>query len=200
MRLASIHRETHGAGRAVTRQRSNAPAPRKEQSIMATAQMTPSRPATPARTSRSAPSDLFQSLHDTMDRLTRDLGFMQAWPFERQAGPAADLRWIPDLEVQERDGLLHVRADLPGLGKDDVKVEIADGVLTLEGERTHTADEKKDGYYRTERAYGRFSRRIALPEGADPDTASASFKDGVLEVTVQMPKPSTPQRRRLDIG
>lgn len=167
---------------------------------MATTQMTPHKPTVPARTSRTTPADVFQSLHDTMDRLTRDLGFMQAWPFERQAAPSADMRWVPDIEVQERDGKLHVRADLPGLGKDDVKVEIADGVLSLEGERTHTADEKKDGYYRTERAYGRFLRRIALPEGADPDTASASFTDGVLEVTLQMPKPSTPERRRLTIS
>jgi len=168
---------------------------------MATAQMTPSTSgSSPARRSASR-GDLFRSLSDTMDRLSRDMGLLRGWPFEASSTPGSgDVQWMPDVEVQQRDGTLHVRADLPGLKKEDIKVEIADGMLTLEGERTHTADEKRDGYYRTERSYGRFYRCLALPEGVNADSATASFKDGVLEITVDVPKSEASSPRRLEIG
>jgi HSP20 family protein len=102
--------------------------------------------------------------------------------------------WSPQLEVFEREGQFVIRADLPGLSKDDVKVDITDEALTIQGERRQEHEEQREGYYRSERGYGRFFRRIALPEGVNADAAKASFRDGVLEIT--LPAPQRQERRR----
>jgi HSP20 family protein len=101
---------------------------------------------------------------------------------------------MPAIEVTEREGNLVVRADLPGIKKEDVKIEMTPEALIIRGERKQEHEEKKEGYYRSERTYGQFHRSIPLPEGADLDKAKAEFKDGVLEVTV--PVPETQARRR----
>jgi HSP20 family protein len=102
--------------------------------------------------------------------------------------------WMPAIEVTEREGNLVVRADLPGIKKEDVKIEMTPEALIIRGERKQEHEEKKEGYYRSERTYGQFNRSIPLPEGADLDKAKAEFKDGVLEVAV--PVPETQARRR----
>ena len=91
-----------------------------------------------------------------------------------------------------------MRADLPGLKKDEVKVELTNDLLTISGERKEEKEEKREGYYRSERRYGSFFRQIPLPEGAKTDTAKAKFTDGVLEVTMQAPA-REPQKRVLEI-
>jgi HSP20 family protein len=93
--------------------------------------------------------------------------------------------WAPDVDVLEREGKLVVRADLPGLSKDDVRVEVQDGALVIEGERRQEREVERSGTYRAERIYGAFSRVIPLPEGVDPDTAEAHFENGVLEVSLR---------------
>jgi HSP20 family molecular chaperone IbpA len=107
--------------------------------------------------------------------------------------------WSPDVEIEERDGTMIVRADPPGLTKNDVKVDVSEETLTIEGERKRVEEKKGEGYYRSERSYGRFHRSIALPEGAKPETAKASFANGVLEVTVEVPARKAPAARRLTI-
>ena len=84
-----------------------------------------------------------------------------------------------------------MRVDLPGMAREDIKVEVTDETLTIEGERRHTEEKEEKGYYRSERSYGRFARTIALPEGADATTAKAEFKNGVLEVALDLPKRRT---------
>jgi len=106
--------------------------------------------------------------------------------------------WMPEIEVLQRNGELTVRADLPGLNKDDVKVELTDELLAISGERKEEKQEKREGYYRSERNYGTFYRQIPLPEGARTETAMAKFTDGVLEITMQAPK-REPRVRRLEI-
>ena len=106
--------------------------------------------------------------------------------------------WMPEIEVLQRNGELTVRADLPGLNKDDVKVELTDEALTISGERKEEKEEKREGYYRSERSFGTFYRQIPLPEGAKTETATAKFTDGVLEITMQAPK-REPRTRRLEI-
>lgn len=106
--------------------------------------------------------------------------------------------WVPKIEVLERNGELSVRADLPGLKKEEVKVELTDEALTISGERKEEKEEKREGYYRSERSYGSFYRYIPLPPGAKTDTAKAAFHDGVLEVKMQVPK-SEARSRRLEI-
>lgn len=98
----------------------------------------------------------------------------------------------PPVEVRERNGNIEITAELPGMNKDDVKVECTDEGITLQGEKRSEQTTEEGGFHRTERSYGRFYRVIPLPEGADPDKAKAEFKDGVLHVTV----PVSEQQRR----
>jgi HSP20 family protein len=103
--------------------------------------------------------------------------------------------WVPRIEVLQNNGQLMVRADLPGVTKDDVKVELTDDVLTISGERKEEKEEKREGYYRSERSYGSFYRQIPLPEGAKTEDAAATFRNGVLEITMPAPKVETSARK-----
>jgi HSP20 family protein len=107
-------------------------------------------------------------------------------------------RWMPAMDLAETDEHLVLRADLPGLEEKDVSIEIKDDVLTVSGERKAEQEERKDGYHRVERAYGRFSRSLALPQGVDPDQVKAGFDRGVLEVRI--PKPAERKPHRVQIG
>ena len=103
--------------------------------------------------------------------------------------------WVPQIEVLQNNGTFLVRADLPGMKKEDVKVEVTDNLLTISGERKKETEEKREGFYRTELSYGTFYREIPLPEGVKTDKANATFHDGVLEVTMAMPKLEMPVRK-----
>jgi HSP20 family protein len=113
-------------------------------------------------------------------------------------GGAATL-WSPVVEVFERGDKLVVRAEIPGVTKEDIDVDIADDVLTIEGERRQESEDRGEGYYRNERSYGRFFRSIPLPEGVDADKAEAQFRDGVLEVSLPAPKREQRRGRKLSI-
>jgi HSP20 family protein len=102
--------------------------------------------------------------------------------------------WTPEIEMFRRGDELVVRADLPGLKPDEVTVEATDDTLAIHGERRRECEESDAGYYRSERSYGSFHRRISLPRGVDPDRMEAQFKDGVLEVT--MPAGAAKERER----
>jgi HSP20 family protein len=103
--------------------------------------------------------------------------------------------WMPQIEVLQNNGKLMVRADLPGLAKDDVKLEITDDFLTISGERKEEKEEKREGFYRSERSYGSFYRQIPLPEGAKTENAAATFANGVLEITIPTPEVATATRK-----
>jgi HSP20 family protein len=107
-------------------------------------------------------------------------------------------RWVPAMDLVETDDHLVLRADLPGLDTDDVNIEVKDGVLTVSGERKAEHEEKADGYYRVERAFGGFSRSMTLPEHVDAERINASFDKGVLEVRI--PKPEDRKPHRVQIG
>jgi len=113
------------------------------------------------------------------------------------------LEWRPQVEVSQHDNRVVIFADLPGMKREDVLVEINQNRLTIEGERpekeAQAGAQSEQNYRHSERNYGHFYREIPLPEGVDPDAAEASMHDGVLEVTVPLP-PSRQQGRRLDIG
>ena len=110
---------------------------------------------------------------------------------------AAARRWIPAMDLVETGDHLVLRADLPGLERDDVEIEVKDGVLSVSGERKAEHEEKSEGYYRVERAFGTFARTLTLPSGVDPEAVSASFDRGVLEIRV--PKPEARKPRRIEI-
>jgi HSP20 family protein len=103
-------------------------------------------------------------------------------------------RWVPPMDLVETDNHLVLRADLPGLDSDDVNIEVKDGVLTVSGDRNAEHEEKADGYYRVERAFGGFSRSMTLPEHVDAERINASFDKGVLEVRIPKPEERKPHR------
>lgn len=105
------------------------------------------------------------------------------------------VEWVPQIEVLQNNGLFKVRADLPGLTKDDVKVEVTDDFLTISGERKEEKEEKREGFYRSERRYGSFYRQIPLPEGAKTENAAATFQNGVLEITIPAGQVAAPARK-----
>jgi HSP20 family protein len=103
--------------------------------------------------------------------------------------------WSPEIEIFERDNKFFVRADLPGLTKENVKVQVVHDELTIEGERKLDKEETKEGFYRTERNYGGFYRRIPLPEYVRAEATQATFKNGVLEVEIPtIPVPEVKKR------
>lgn len=107
--------------------------------------------------------------------------------------------WAPVVEVFHRNHELIVRAELPGLTKEDIKVDITDDRITLRGERRHEHEEEKEGVFRSERSYGSFYREIPLPEGTITDQAKANFKNGVLEITMPAPPDQVRRGRRLEV-
>jgi HSP20 family protein len=110
----------------------------------------------------------------------------------------APQRWVPEMDLVETEDAYLLKADLPGLGHDDVTIEFHDGTLTIAGERKSDYERKEKGYYRVERSFGKFSRSLTLPDGVDADKIQASFHAGVLEVSI--PKPAQRKPRRIEVS
>jgi HSP20 family protein len=137
-----------------------------------------------------SPSEFFSlSPFTVMRRLSEEMdrAFSGIWSRPGSMDVASST-WAPAVDVTERDGKLVVSADLPGLHKDEVKVEVTDENLIIHGERKREEEERREGFHRTERRYGSFYRVIPLPQGANADQARAQFKDGVLEVSIPVPQ------------
>lgn len=107
-------------------------------------------------------------------------------------------RWVPAMDLVEAEDRFLLRADLPGVPEEDVRIELDDRVLTVSGERKAGLEATNGGYHRVERAYGAFSRSLTLPDGVDADGVTARFERGVLEVAI--PKPEQRKPRRISIG
>src|SRR5436305_3018125 len=103
-------------------------------------------------------------------------------------------RWVPPMDLVEADDHFLLKADLPGMGEDDVNIEIRDNALTISGERKAEHETRERGWYRVERSFGRFSRSLTLPEGVDADGVEAEFDKGVLEVRIPKPEQRKPRR------
>jgi len=115
-------------------------------------------------------------------------------------GTLAQRRWLPAMDLVETEDDFVLRADLPGLSEDDVNIEVEDNVLTVSGERKAEHEERKEGYYRVERASGSFTRSLTLPEGIDPAKVRASFDRGVLEVRIPKPEQRKPRKVTISAG
>jgi HSP20 family protein len=107
-------------------------------------------------------------------------------------------RWLPAMDLVEGEDHYVLKADLPGLSVDEVSIELADGVLTLSGERKAEYERKEKGFVRLERSFGKFSRSLSLPDGINPDGIAAHFDKGVLEITI--PKPEERKPRRISVS
>jgi len=137
-----------------------------------------------------SPFALLRAMTDEMDRAFSGFG--------STSGGGLQQTWVPPMEIKEKDGHLVVFADLPGIQKNDVKVEVNDDVLVIEGERKQEREEGQGRSYRSERSYGRFYRAIQLPDGAKGDQARAEFNNGVLEVKIPVEQ-SKSNRRQIQI-
>jgi HSP20 family protein len=146
------------------------------------------------------PFTLFRQMASDLDRAFEGSAWPSLrWPSLRALPATEDATWFPQVDVFEKDGRLVTKIDLPGIKKEDVKVEVTDGHLAISGERKSETEEKKEGVYRCERQYGSFHRVVPLPEGAKLEDVKATFADGVLEVSVPMPAKAQAKPRTVEI-
>src|SRR5262245_828105 len=145
------------------------------------------------------PFSLMRRMQDEMDRLFGDV-----WGVGRQRpgffNEGSRTEWTPAIEAFQRGSEFVVRADVPGLSREDLSVEIGDNEVTIQGERKYDHQEEREGVFRSERSYGTFCRVVPLPEGAVSESAKANFKDGVLEIVVPAPSQEARRGRRIEIG
>jgi len=133
-----------------------------------------------------------RSMHDEMDRL-----FASLWPKAtvRDAGTGAV--WAPAIDVYEEKDRYVVKAELPGVKREDVSLSLTDDVLTIKGERRYEKEEKQEGFLRVESAYGAFQRVLQLPQSVKAEAVAAEFKDGILKIT--LPKVESVKSREIRI-
>jgi len=157
----------------------------------------------------SSPFTLMRRMAEDMDHLFEQFGFGRSltprfgtllddnvWSDGVETAGSA---WSPQVETFRRGDNLVIRADIPGVKKDDIKVEVENDMLTISGERRDQHEEKQDGYYRSERSYGQFYRAIPLPDGVNADKCNATFNDGVLEVTLPAPKGEERKAKQIQV-
>jgi HSP20 family protein len=141
---------------------------------------------TPQEFFSSNPFALMRRMSEEMDRVFQEFGL------ERDG--ESKVGWSPAIEVVAKDGKLNIRAELPGLSSDEVKVETTNDALTIQGERKVEREENQGGVRRSERQYGFFYRSIPLPEGADVEHANAKFQNGMLEISIPVPEQKESRR------
>lgn len=170
------------------------------------------------------PYEFMRRMNAEMDRVFEDAGFgrgMLGYPAPTVAGRGvtaggrtsgartgvvtsggtygASGAWMPQIETLQRDDSLVMRADLPGVDRNDIHVDVEDGVLTLSGERRQQHEERNEGVYRSERSYGSFYRAIPLPDDVDEDRIAATYENGVLEVVIPLPEQKAQRARKIEI-
>jgi HSP20 family protein len=150
--------------------------------------------------STADPFALLRRMTGELDRAFDD-PFFEAFrrPVFRGVQTPDLVEWAPKVDVFEKENRLFARVDLPGVKKDDVKVEVIENHLILSGERKVEKEETKDNVYRSEREYGSFYRAVPLPEGVTLDDVKATFANGVLEVSVPLPTRVEPKVRKVEI-
>jgi HSP20 family protein len=144
---------------------------------------------------RWEPAREINSLQQEMNRL-----FSTFFDTSTGGNGAPARRWIPAMDLVETEDHYVLTADLPGLGQDDISLEFEGDVLTLSGERATEHADRREGYYRLERATGAFSRSLTLPEGVDPDAVEATFDKGVLTVRIPKPEQRKPKKVAIQVG
>ncbi|MFZ0135303.1 MAG: Hsp20/alpha crystallin family protein [Desulfobacterales bacterium] len=133
------------------------------------------------------------TLQERINRLFED-AFPRAADLDEELSRAG---WRPAVDIYEGETAVVLKAELPGIRKEDVTVEVKDNVLTIKGERTADVEVKEESYYRRERTYGNFSRSFNLQYPVNPDKIRARFKDGVLEI--ELPKPEEEKPKQINV-
>lgn len=136
---------------------------------------------------------------DDMDRLMeRSFGRPARGFWRMRPTIFARENWVPDMDVYEKDGKIVMQVDLPGMKREDIDVSVEGDMLVVRGHREEEKETKEEDYHRSERATGTFMRSIRLPEGTNSDAIQATYKEGVLEVSV--PQPATPEPKELKVA
>lgn len=138
------------------------------------------------------------AIHERMNQLF-DETFLPARGSGSEAAPAAAM-WSPAVDIYESGDDIVVKAEIAGIDKDEVAVEVKDGILTLRGERKFEKEEKEENYHRIERSYGTFVRSFALPSSVDPEKVRAALKDGVLEVRIGKREQAKPRKVKVAVN
>lgn len=142
--------------------------------------------------------DPFQDVSALQDRINRL--FDDAFPRNDCRDDDMSLCvWRPPVDIYETDGTLILKAELPGVSKADVTVEVKDNILTLKGERADDPNIHQDSYLRRERSFGAFSRSFNLQHNINPEMIRAKFKDGVLEVIIPKPEEERPNQITVNV-
>ena len=116
------------------------------------------------------------------------------WPQGRMSDETGMGMWNPAVDLYEKDDHFVIKAELPGVDKKDIAIDLKDRVLTLSGERSYENEVKEENYYRRERSYGKFQRAFTLPADVDSDKIKAEFKDGLLQIEVPKPEQQKPKQ------
>ena len=116
------------------------------------------------------------------------------WPVGRMDDDTAMGMWSPAVDLYDKDDHFVIKAELPGVDKKDISIDLKDRVLTLSGERSYENEVKEENYYRKERSYGKFQRAFTLPADVDSDKIKAEFKDGLLKIEVPKPEQQKPKQ------
>lgn len=146
------------------------------------------------------PRDVFEAMRSEMDRMFER--FERAWPrwpslFSRETRG----EWVmPELDVHENGNQFAIEVDLPGVDEKDVSVTLANGVLTIKGEKKHEHEEKKENYYIAERSFGAFERSLQLPDTIDENKVEARFDKGVLKIVAQKKPEAVKAERKIEIA
>lgn len=142
--------------------------------------------------------DPFRDLTSIQDRMNQIFEDALSRSRGRDEGMRTGM-WTPAVDIYEKNDFVVVKAELPGVEKDQISVEVKDGILTLRGERKLERDVKEESYHRIERAYGSFLRSFSLPVSVDQDKVKAKFKDGVLEVELPKKEKAKPKQVKVDV-
>ncbi len=142
--------------------------------------------------------DPFRELEDMSERLNRMFARPAARTNGKETMTVAD--WTPTVDISETDGEYQIKAEIPDVKKEDVKVTLEDGVLTIQGERKQEKEEKGKKYHRIERSYGSFVRSFSLPDLVDEEKVQAEFKDGVLNLHLPKAEKAKPKAIEVKVG
>jgi HSP20 family protein len=137
----------------------------------------------------------FDVLQDRIDRMFDDFSLGFAMP--RAMGAVGEM--VPSIDIHEKDGKVVVSAELPGVEEKDIGISADDDMLTISGEKRSEMEESKEGSYRSERSFGRFSRSVRLPFMIDPQKVEARFQNGVLRLTIERPAEAAEHTRKIPI-
>ncbi len=139
--------------------------------------------------------DPFREIEDMVDRYTKAVG----WPRQASQEVMTTGDWTPRVDIAETEKEFVIKAEIPEVKKEDVKVTVDNGVLTIRGERKQEKEEKGKKYHRIERFYGSFTRSFTLPENVDDTKIEASFKDGILNLQVPKSREVKPKAAEIKI-